>query len=112
MADLKKDFKECYFKMTSEDKKKFIEKALNALTKPSSNSYLHIQALNESLEDRLGVKFSRNFQKEILEKLGYKKDLVHTKVVYVGIIFKGLYEQERDAEAFINEFYVKNNDVL
>jgi hypothetical protein len=112
MSDIKKDFEECYFRMPTGEKKIFIEKAINALAMPSSGSYLRLQLLNERLQEKLGAKFSRNFQKEVLLKLGYKRDLVDNKVVYTGMVFKKPYDEHTGAMAFINEFYTKKEDVL
>lgn len=111
MTDLKKNFEEFYFKMTTHDKKNFIGKALTALTRPLKGASLPVQELNQTFEERLGAKFSRNFQKELLEKLGFKKNIVNGKVVYTGISLREQVEQEKNSIALINESYLKENGI-
>ena len=103
MPDLTKQFENFYLKLTSDEKKIFIEAALTALTKPLEGAHVSAQELNKILAEELGCRFSRGFQKKMLEKLGYKKNVVNGKVVYTGVTFRKQAELKKNAVALLSK---------
>ena len=80
-------------------KKEAVFKAVSTLfisikaEKKSTIDYISIKEINQRIEEAYGLKFSKKFIKDSLEKLGAVKTSVQGKVVYVGIeIRPGLFD--------------------
>ena len=111
MTAIKKNLESFYSKLTGDEKRVFIKKALDALTKSVPEAHLRVQELNKACEEKLGVKFSKKFQKEVLENLGYKRDTVNGKVVYTGVLLRKEVELEKKIGALLNESRLDNDDL-
>lgn len=99
MSDIRKRQTDNYKSLTNEKKKEAVFKAVSTLfisikaEKKSTIDYISIKEINQRIEEAYGLKFSKKFIKDSLEKLGAVKTSVQGKVVYVGIeIRPGLFD--------------------